>query len=111
MDYTGLPSHLVNECEIVPSVVNVSDADPHSTILEPNNYKIAMNIPEWCKAMNVELDALEANDTWEVIPLPANKKVVGCRWIYKVKHQLDGSIERYKARLVAKGFTQTINMD
>ncbi|KAL5741828.1 hypothetical protein ACOSP7_028560 [Xanthoceras sorbifolium] len=46
------------------------------------------------------------NGTWTLTSLPAGKTLIGCRWVYKVKHRSDGSIERYKARLVAKGFTQ-----
>jgi hypothetical protein len=38
--------------------------------------------------------------------LPAGKQAIGCKWIYKIKHKADGSVERYKARLVAKGFLQ-----
>ena len=43
--------------------------------------------------------------------LPTHKKPIGCKWIYKIKHKVDGSIERYKARLVAKGFTQREGLD
>ena len=39
-------------------------------------------------------------------PLPSHKKPIGCKWVYKIKHRSNGSIERYKVRLVAKGFTQ-----
>ena len=43
--------------------------------------------------------------------LPTGKTPIGCRWVYKIKHRSDGSIERYKARLVAKGFTQLEGVD
>ena len=56
--------------------------------------------------MATKIVALEANNTWTLTPLPANKKPIGCKWVYKIKYKYDGSIERYKARLVAKGFTQ-----
>lgn len=56
--------------------------------------------------MAAEIKALEDNRTWDVDPLPADKKAIGCKWVYKMLHHADGSIERYKARLVAKGYTQ-----
>ncbi|KAI5335126.1 hypothetical protein L3X38_025259 [Prunus dulcis] len=49
--------------------------------------------------MNVEMDALNKNKTWDLVPLPRGKKVVGCKWVFTLKHKADGSIDRYKARL------------
>jgi hypothetical protein len=54
-----------------------------------------------------ELEALQKNGTWTIVPLPRGKKTVGCKWVFSIKHKADGSIDRYKARLVAKGYTQT----
>jgi hypothetical protein len=57
--------------------------------------------------MDEEMAALDANRTWELVPLPEGKKAIGCKWVYKMKHNSDGSISKYKVRLVAKGYAQT----
>ena len=59
--------------------------------------------PAWQLAMTQESDALYTNDTWELVKLPIGKNVIGCKWVYKIKHKIDGTIERFKARLVVKG--------
>lgn len=61
--------------------------------------------------MAQELQALEDNKTWDIVQLPAEKKSIGCQWVYKVKLKADGTMERYKARLVAKGFNQIEGVD
>jgi hypothetical protein len=65
----------------------------------------------WRKAMNEEMKALQKNATWELVPLPKGMKIVGCRWVFTVKLNPDGSIDRYKARLVAKEYTQRYGVD
>jgi hypothetical protein len=82
-----------------------------STIPEPKSYAEAVVHPEWQQAMRSELDALQANGTWSLTSLPSGKTPIGCRWVYKIKHHSDGSVERYKARLVAQGFTQMAGVD
>ncbi|MCO5603072.1 hypothetical protein L7F22_057216 [Adiantum nelumboides] len=74
-------------------------------------FEEAVENDKWQEAMNEEMDALYGNETWELVPLPKGKKPIGCRWVYKVKHDSDGSVSRYKARLVAKGYAQTYGID
>ena len=61
--------------------------------------------------MDGELQAMALNHTWTIVPLPPRKKPIGYRWIYKIKHNSDGTIARYKACLVAQGFTQQAGVD
>lgn len=61
--------------------------------------------------MDQELQALQDNHTQCLAPLPAGKRVIGCKWVYKVKYNFKGGVERYKARLVAKGYTQQEGLD
>ena len=79
--------------------------------IEPTSYEEAILNPAWQAAMKQEFDALHANNTWELVKMPKEKNVIGCRWVYKIKHKADGSIERYKARLVVKGYTQQVGID
>ena len=77
----------------------------------PKDWKEAKLDPKWRNAMLEELAALEKNKTWELVPSPMGKKIVSCKWVYTVKQNPDGKIERYKARLVAKGYSQTYGID
>uniref|UniRef100_A0A2N9HC90 Integrase catalytic domain-containing protein n=1 Tax=Fagus sylvatica TaxID=28930 RepID=A0A2N9HC90_FAGSY len=78
---------------------------------EPPSYSIASKHPQWCTAMDEEFQALHKQGTWSLVSLPPNKNVVGCKWVYKLKTNSDGTIARYKARLVAKGFHQQYGVD
>ncbi|KAL0342632.1 UNVERIFIED_CONTAM: Retrovirus-related Pol polyprotein from transposon TNT 1-94 [Sesamum calycinum] len=106
--------------------VNSNDSAPHvtsfsilhicflaslSNLQEPMSYKQACQSHEWGQAMETELDALHKNNTWDVTPLPKDKKAIGCRLIYKLKFKADGSVDKYKARVVAKGYNQIEEID
>ena len=78
---------------------------------EPKTYKEVVQDINWKTIMDEELATLAHNKTWTIVDLPTNNNTVGCKWVYKLKHKVDGSMERYKARLVAKGFTQLEGLD
>ncbi|MCO5551967.1 hypothetical protein L7F22_005474 [Adiantum nelumboides] len=78
--------------------------------VEPTCFEDAIGNENRENAMD-EMAALDVNQTWELVPLPKGKKAIGCKWVYKVKHKVDGTIERYKARLVTKGYAQTYGID
>jgi hypothetical protein len=81
---------------------------------EPRNYKEAMNSPDvlhWKQAMLDEINALIKNDTWEIVRLPEGEKPIGSGWVFRIKHNVDGSIERFRGRFVAKGYSQCPGLD
>jgi hypothetical protein len=61
--------------------------------------------------MQEEIDSIEKNKTWELVEKPNNKDAIGVKWVYKVKHNPDGSVQKNKARLVAKGYAQQPGID
>ena len=54
---------------------------------------------------------MKTNGVWKLETIPKGTKTVGCKWVYKTKHDSNGNIERFKARLVAKCFTQREGID
>lgn len=83
-------------------------------IAEPRTMKEAMNVdeaPEWKKAIKEEMESHRLNNTWTLTDLPADKKVINCKWVYKIKKNQMGEITRYKARLVIKGCSQKPGID
>ena len=78
---------------------------------EPSSFKEAAQHDVWQEDMVEEYDSIMKNQVWEVVPRPQGKKVVGSRWIYKVKHAADGSVEKYKPCFVEKGFSQKEGID
>src|SRR5687767_15069476 len=84
------------------------------SMLEPktlNSANSRLDWTEWEQAVQDKLDSLKENQVWNVVDRPKGRKVVDSKWVFKIKHNADGSIDRYKARLVAKGFTQIQGLD
>ena len=78
---------------------------------KPSTYKEVASQQVWVDAMIKEYSSIMKNDVWNVVPRSTGKSVVTSRWLYKIKHAVDGSIEKYKARFVARGFTQKEGID
>lgn len=78
---------------------------------ESKNYDEAVKEECWREVMTKEIEALENNNTWILTDLPKGKVPIGWKWVFKVKYNADGSIERHKARLVVKGYNQQLGVD
>ena len=78
---------------------------------EPQNVKEACKDECWVKAMDEELEQIENNNTWEFVPRPKDKNVIGTKWIFKNKLNENGEVIRNKARLVCKGCAQQEGID
>jgi hypothetical protein len=79
--------------------------------VEPNSFEEANTDEHWIKAMEEELDQIEKNETWELVPRPKNKNVIGTKWVFRNKLNEDGQVTRNKARLVCKGYAQVEGID
>jgi len=78
-------------------------------IEEPTSYQEAIDSPnhkEWMDAIRDEMDSIARNKVWELVDLPPQRKYIENKRVFKIKRQVDGSINKFKGRLVAKGFTK-----
>eukprot|EP00253_Pinus_taeda_P033831 PITA_33831 len=82
-----------------------------STDFEPTFFKEVAFHDEWKEAMQKEYDALIKNGIWKLVDPLLGPKPIGCKWVYKSKYKVDGSLDKHKARLVAKGFAQKEGVD
>nr|CAD1817847.1 unnamed protein product [Ananas comosus var. bracteatus] len=81
---------------------------------DPTTFEEAMkslDVAFWKEAINDEMDSIMANQTWKLVDLPPGCEPIGCKWIFKKKIKVNGTIDKFKARLVAKGFTQRKGID
>ena len=75
---------------------------------EPTSYLEAQGKAKWEEAMRDIMAALTKNSTWDLVPKPNDIDVITCKWVYKLKKAVDGTIARHKTRLVARGFPKNM---
>ena len=78
---------------------------------EPSSFAEAEHDVAWQAAMKEEMEAVERNDTWELVDLPRGHRPIGLRWVFKLKKNEAGAVIKHKARLVAKGYVQQPGID
>lgn len=71
----------------------------------------ALACSKWKMAMDAEFNASIQKKTWKLVDSPIDRKIIGCKWVFRIKRNPDGPINKYKARLVAKGFHRVTNFD
>ncbi|CAD7001634.1 unnamed protein product, partial [Ceratitis capitata] len=101
----GRPRKMYNTINVLQ---NVCETKIPQSVAEAKSSKYSS---EWTKAMNVEYDALVRNKTWQLVDLPYKEKAIGCKWVFTIKQDKNGEIERFKARLVAKGCSQKFGVN
>jgi hypothetical protein len=83
----------------------------HIIDYEPSCYEETSSQQVWRDAMMEEYQSIMKNDVWDIVMRPEEKSVVTSKWIYKIKHATDRSIEKHKVRFVARGFSQVEGID
>jgi hypothetical protein len=74
--------------------------------VEPSSFEEANKLQVWKDAILEEYRSILKNNVWDIVQRPKDKSMVSSKWIYKIKHVSDGSVEKFKARFLARGFTQ-----
>jgi hypothetical protein len=111
----GLVSQRIHELEEEVEEAAFIAAGGKVDITVPMTYEEAISDPvhgeAWEQAIKIEIDALNENNTWKEEMPPPGANLVSTKWVFTIKTNPDGSLERYKARLVARGFSQVYGED
>jgi hypothetical protein len=79
--------------------------------VEPSSFEEADKLQVWKDVILEEYRSIIKKNVWYIVPRPKYKSMVSSKWIYKIKHPANGSVEKFKARIVARGFTQKEGID
>ncbi|GKF61535.1 retrovirus-related pol polyprotein from transposon TNT 1-94, partial [Tanacetum coccineum] len=99
---TSTPVHMYN-CS--------SSSNASSSSSNPMSFKEAVERQEWKQAIKDEMQAIERNQTWELVDFPNDKSPISLKWLFSTKFNTDGSVQKHKARLVEKGYAQQHGVD
>ncbi|XP_014626912.1 uncharacterized mitochondrial protein AtMg00820-like [Glycine max] len=94
-----------------PHKLNPKYANVGFFACEPQKFEEASKEEVWRKAMDEEIKMIKKNHTWELMQKLEDKEIIGLKWVYKIKYNEDGTIQKHKARLVAKGYSQLPGVD
>ncbi|XP_040955930.1 uncharacterized mitochondrial protein AtMg00820-like [Gossypium hirsutum] len=83
----------------------------HVAIVEPSSFEETEADEGWKQAMVKEINMIQKNQTWELVERPANRNIIGVKWVYRAKQNADGNLNKLKAKLVVKGFSQRYGLD
>ena len=94
--------------EVIASALCADEMDEPKTM---NQAKKRPDAQRWMKAAQDKMDSLLEHDTWSLTKPPLGRKIIGSKWVFKIKHDENGDAERYKCRLVAQGYMQAQGID
>eukprot|EP00253_Pinus_taeda_P030907 PITA_30907 len=105
--WDGSLEKAVNDKQCIPH----EDKEELTATNNPIHFEDGVKEEKWGTAMEEEIEAIERNDTWELVNLPKGKHVIGVKWVYNTKSNIERKIERHKARLIVKGYKQQHGRD
>ena len=126
VDYSSAfsASALSTESYILPAEDVVNLLDFHWYTLPPSSCLSTESVPvryediealanrdDWYRASDQEIASLIEHGTWELVPLPKDRRAINCKWVFRIKRDADGTIIKYKARLCACGYSQIPGLD
>lgn len=108
-------SRQVNKPEYLKDYILLAEVECEMLLLsindEPMNFHEAKGDKRWIMACEDEIGSINKNRTWTLVDKPVGVKIIGLKWVFKIKRNADGTIIKFKARLVAKGYVQEHGID